>query len=183
MGGAHPTWLVNPVALRYKERWRPTALSTRFTVSRHTHQQTQSNLVRGATSNGKLHCRLHRRLYATTALRLTSTPSPRHHRPGPHHFRHGYVELFFQARGWSVTSHYPSSLSLDYVLESFIPYVRLYLLNPCAGDPLCLSDPSVVLLEFGLGFLPTDVTNPNVLFHQMEASYGLTAMQPIGWRL
>ena len=101
-----------PVALRYIERWRPTALSTRFTVSRHTHQQTQSDLVRGAASDGKLHCRLHRRLCTTTALRLTSTPSPRHRRPGPHHLRHGYVELFLQARGWSVTSHLPFSLSL-----------------------------------------------------------------------
>lgn len=34
-----------------------------------------------------------------------------------------------------------------------------------------------------LGSLPTDVTNPDVLFHQMEVSYGLIAMQPSYWRL
>ena len=123
------------------KRWGPAALSTRFTVSRHTHGQTQSDPVRGAADDGKLQCRLHRRLCATTALRLTSTPSPRHRRPGPHHFRHGYVKLFLQARGWSVTSHLPSSLSLslDHVLRSFILYVRLYPLDLCLGDPLCLS--------------------------------------------
>ena len=132
---------MGPVALRYKEKWGPAALNTRVTVSRHTHRQTQSDLVRSAASDGKLHCRLHRRLCATTTLRLTSTPSPRHRRSGPHHFRHGYVELFLQARGWSVTSHLPSSLSLclDHVLGSLIPYVRLYLLDLCLGDPLCLS--------------------------------------------
>ena len=114
-----------PVALCYKERWGPAALSTRFTVSRHTHQQIQSDLVRGAASDGKLHCRLHRRLCTTAALLLTSTPSPRHRRPGPHHLRHDYVELFLQARGWSVTSHLPSSLSLDHVLGSFYPVCKV----------------------------------------------------------
>lgn len=43
------------------------------------------------------------------------------------------------------------------------------------GDRPGLIHLSVVRLEPGLGFLPTDVTNPDVLFHQMEA--------PSYWRL
>ena len=59
---------MGPVVLRYKERWGPTALSTRFTVSRHTHRQNLTQSSKGRSQRQEAPSPGRRRRWTTSSL-------------------------------------------------------------------------------------------------------------------
>ena len=72
----HGWWA--PVALRYKERWGPAALSTRFNVSRHIHRQNLTQSSEGRSQRREALLPGCRRRWTTSLLHRhwSATSSP-----------------------------------------------------------------------------------------------------------